>query len=127
MDRPWTGNGFMSFKDNPPDVPLLGDLRLPSAHNEVLNWLVQVGIIGAILGLCVFGGFLWVTLRYRRRPRPETALLLSLWCYWAIRSVTEGSVTDFLIPVQLLLLLSWWASRPTQAHFPLQRSKSLTA
>jgi exopolysaccharide production protein ExoQ len=67
--RPITGYGWSLALPvgAPPSVAiqetLFGNAVLYHAHNEVLNWLITTGIVGALLVLAIYGLVLWAGIR----------------------------------------------------------------
>lgn len=72
---PWIGYGMGTFVDAlPPFKSANGGLRIEHAENDYLEWLVETGLIGVVLGGFVFVGLFRAARRrldYSARGRPR--------------------------------------------------------
>jgi len=104
-ERPWTGHGFMSFRDLGPQ--LFPENRLVHAHNEWLDTWFTLGFVGvcllAILYAAVFKNALGGSV-----PRAVKLLVLPLLTYLLIRSMTEVNIVSAYDGLPILYLLAKW-------------------
>lgn len=105
QERPWTGYGFMSFRDLGPQ--LSPENRLVHAHNEWLDtWFTQ-GLIGVCLLALLYSAVLKGALG-RSVPRTVKLLVLPLIIYLLIRSTTEVNIVSAYDGLPILYLLAKW-------------------
>ncbi len=103
----WLGYGFMSFRDQMPQVL---NQRLVHAHNELLNTWFTLGIVGVVLVAAVYAVMLREVLHARRNRRDDVAaLILAMWVFCLVRGVTEASPTTIVLPLPMVVVLSAWA------------------
>jgi O-antigen ligase len=77
---PWLGSGLGSFADAFRRVqPRELNFLVEQAHSDPLQLLVTAGVVGAGLGLLLYGSLLATLLRswYRQRHREESAMVLA--------------------------------------------------
>lgn len=105
-ERPFLGYGFMSFRDNGPD---LFGIRLVHAHNEVLTIWFNLGLVGLLIAIFLYIVFLTKTLSLLKLKEYNHGLLcLLLIVYFSIRGLTEANslLINFTLP--LFYVLSVW-------------------
>lgn len=107
--RPWLGHGlggFAAFNDYVASAGNANRLQAQAAaHNIVLQWLIQGGVLGA---LAMFGtvaaiaGRLWVGLRQRRRQLTLLRTILVVLFF-----MTAHGMVDYALEVPAI---GWWLS-----------------
>lgn len=84
LEKPWFGHGMGSFEHlhdqlvNPGNVATIGTYA--AAHNVVLQWLIEQGVVGTILIIAVFFALHIPIVRaiQKKTPRSKTILRVSL-------------------------------------------------
>jgi exopolysaccharide production protein ExoQ len=104
IKEPIIGHGFFSFREYGPQI---ANVRLVTAHNEILNLWFNYGIIGVIIVATIYGTFLSKTIKLLKIEKGYRvgALSLTLFVYFIIRSITEAHQTSFVFLPPLILLL----------------------
>ncbi|HEX4426918.1 MAG TPA: O-antigen ligase family protein [Terriglobales bacterium] len=103
QDHPIAGYGFLSFRDFGPQD---WDERATMAHDEWLNQWFQLGGVGLLLTLGIYGSYfryLW------RSPRSLARQLgLTLLIYMLIDGITMAEPVGLMFPLPMMLLLTVW-------------------
>jgi exopolysaccharide production protein ExoQ len=103
QDHPVAGYGFLSFRDFGPQD---WEERATMAHDEWLNQWFQLGGVGVLLTLGIYGSYFWCLWRSPRSlPRQ---LGLTLLIYMLIDGITMAEPVGLLFPLTMMLLLSGW-------------------
>jgi len=119
----WLGHGFMSFRDQ---VPQIFTVRLVHAHNELLNIWFALGAIGVVIVAAIYAVALWQVVAAIRNRRTDIAgLTLALWVFCVIRGLTEASPTTIVLPLPMLVILSTWAQCRVSEQLPPSRITAL--
>ncbi|MBM3335734.1 O-antigen ligase family protein, partial [Candidatus Sumerlaeota bacterium] len=80
-DYPVFGIGLGNFPRAYMQYASVSTLNYPyQAHNEWLEGLLTLGILGMVLVTCTFAAFLWKTFRQIRATGPDYPWLLGCWC-----------------------------------------------
>lgn len=86
--HPWLGVGFGNYEAAYPDYALLNwPEALGHAHNYYINLLAEVGIVGTLAYLLLWGAIFAATLRALRQPWPMRGVVLGLLGVWVALSV----------------------------------------
>ncbi len=87
--HPWLGVGFGNYEPAYPDYALINwPDPLGHAHNYYLNILAEIGVIGTITYLILWGVVYWQTLwLLRRLAWPERGIVLGLLASWTVLAV----------------------------------------
>jgi O-antigen ligase len=87
--HPWLGVGFGNYEPAYPDYALINwPDPLGHAHNFYLNILAEVGVIGLLTYLALWGIVFWQSLRLLRLlPWPERGIILGLLASWTVLAV----------------------------------------
>ena len=108
-DKPWTGIGFGNYGVVYEDYALINwPDPLGHAHNYYLNTLAEIGIVGLVAYVLLWGAIFWQTLRVLRQaawPVRGVALgLLGVWTALTIHhSVDKLYVNNIYIHLGVLL------------------------
>ena len=105
--HPWLGTGLGSFRDVYTQHQTVYLNRIVNhAHNDYLEFAVELGVTGAVLVFGLIGGVLWRGLRYCRRYSNDRSRLIVFGACGSIVSVLVHSVGDFnlQIPANALVL-----------------------
>jgi exopolysaccharide production protein ExoQ len=111
-ERPIVGWGYYAFWEfvNPEAEAIFAQLgwNVPSAHNGLLEMLVEVGLIGTILISIIFLRSVWLAYRCLGTSARELGAS-SLLCSGAIviTGVTESVLMDFSSAWTLLFFMLW--------------------
>jgi exopolysaccharide production protein ExoQ len=111
-ERPIAGWGYCAFwgLSNPAANAISAQWgwRVPSAHNGLLEMLVEVGVIGTILISVIFLRSVWLAYRCLRTSARELGTS-SLLCSGAIviTGVTESVLMDFSSAWTMLFFIFW--------------------
>jgi exopolysaccharide production protein ExoQ len=103
QDHPIAGYGFLSFRDAGPQD---WDVRANMAHDEWLNQWFQLGGVGLLLTLAIYGSYFWCFWRAARSLQRQ--LGLSLLVYMLIDGITMAEPVGLLFPLTMMLLLTVW-------------------
>ena len=95
-DNLWLGVGFGNYEPAYADYALINwPAALGHAHNYYLNLLAEIGIIGLLAYLVLWGAIIWQTLRVLRQADwPERGIALGLLGAWT--ALTVHHVVDKL-------------------------------
>ncbi len=107
LAKPVIGYGFLSFRDFGPQI---ADIRLGSAHNDVLNLLFSSGVVGAFLAISAYFG-LWYQIRRLKAAHgsvPEPVLFFAILTFSIVRGLAESPLVGTNFHLGLLLLFSGW-------------------
>lgn len=106
LERPWFGHGLGSFNrlndamTTPDNVAMIG--QLGAAHNVVLQWLLQLGVVGLALVSLVFllaiKGILGEVFSDRMR---DSSLFLSVFGVTAV--VLQHSMIDYALEIPAIM------------------------
>lgn len=111
--QPIQGHGYFAYRDVGPEI---GGVRQVHAHNEAINLLFNVGIVGLAIGVFCYLLVVITMLRANRgsRNNPDDgfgALGLALLVFILMRGLTEAGATSLLFPVTLMVLFFAWERR----------------
>lgn len=110
-DSPINGYGIMSFRDIGPHV---FSIKVPHAHNEIIQQLFSYGAIGLLLVIATYvsAGKHWAR-NIRNSPAIASASLLgiAMLVMSLARGVTEAAVVGMVFPLPMLTLLLLASSR----------------
>jgi O-antigen ligase len=103
QDHPIAGYGFLSFRDFGPQD---WDERATMAHDEWLNQWFQLGGVGVLLTLAIYGSYFWRV--WRSEKSLSRQLGLSLLIYMLIDGLTMAEPVGLMFPLTMMLLLTVW-------------------
>jgi len=110
-ERLWFGHGFLSFRDVGPQI--FEGIPVVHAHNELLMLLFTAGIIGTLLGygvyVCLFMNMRRLNKSGETVQRMTAQLGIAFLIYHLIRSITEASQFELLMPSALIVVLFIYA------------------
>ncbi len=108
LENPIAGYGIISFRDHGPQI---ADVRLVTAHNEILNVFFSFGIVGLILCLTMYLALLLEIRKVKRVQSinaPELTLFSAIVVFAFVRGFAQAPLIGFSFPLALLILSSQW-------------------
>ena len=121
FNRPWLGYGFSGFwnEDSPAvqEIWAAIDWQAPSAHNGYIDILLQIGIVGLLLYVWVWGSLIKNSLvAWWQKSLPEARWILLFMLVNLLLNMDEGPLPypdqfTVLMPGSILLLRSWQRER----------------
>jgi O-antigen ligase len=95
-------SAFLRFKVS---VPLVSDDR---AHNDYLQFLIELGAAGFVIGLALMGSIVARTWRSAARSADPDSRFLAIGCIGAMAAIGLHSLVDFNLYVPAnAMLLAW--------------------
>lgn len=121
LQRPWLGYGYSGFwNENSPAVQTIWaaiDWKAPSAHNGYIDIMLQIGFVGLVLYVWVWGSIIGNSLvAWWQRSLPEARWLLLFMLINLLLNLDEGPLPypdqfTVLMPGAILLLRNWRRER----------------
>jgi exopolysaccharide production protein ExoQ len=121
MLRPWLGYGYSGFWNQDSvivqSIWAALDWQAPSAHNGYIDILLQIGIIGLLLYVWVWGSLItFAFIAWRERSLPEARWILLFMLINMLLNLDEGPLPypdqfTVLMPGAILLICNWRRQR----------------